>query len=751
MKYKINSLIFINKIVLAFVLILFFIFGFSLNSFGVEEDNLNLEVKKNFEDKEYIEQEVKFITTVESLTKYSQSILKSAATISVIQPLELKFFYYPDLKTLFNFTPGLYVVEDGSAWSIGNRGIQIPGSINSRSLVLLNGYRTNDYFLGYTMDYPSRFIQNIEVVHGYSNVYFGSNSLLATINIIPNYKYYKLDYFKNYNFNFYSFANFNENKVNTVNGFMFNKKIGNYYLSVGSEFFNYKGRKIFFEERQSYYGGNIDDSINTSFYKDRTWKYYEYLSLYNENRQIYFANYANRYNYPTGPGSFLMNSPLSYAMDKTRIFYYQEKFQLSSNSQLNSKIYYYKYSNDSELPYENFPFINIDKSVTETISFENNLNIRLKKYELLLGLDVQKLKTKLRNFDANYSLIPNERYNVSGYYSNVSENFYLYSLYFHLDYYLKDDLILALGGRYDNYSNMYKGRRYVFDSPLYGTNEFIVENVNVSTYFIPKFAIIKVLSNDSAIKLIYSRNIRFPSLFEVDRNAYWNAYVTEPLILFPEKHQTIELTYYKERISKNKKSYFTLSLFNTKINDLIYEDPTLNIWGFTIIGYSSLADLQSIGAFLDYVYQVDDKSFFRFSTSYSNVRILNPIPTIFEYMPNSPKLITLIKYGYKFKNNLSLALEVKYTSDTLIDDTRRLITTGLTPLFPVPDNFKIKPYVLSNLTINYFIDKNSYITLYINNLLNQKYYYPISYSINAPVTKYPAYKRNIYLGITYNF
>ena len=100
---------------------------------------------------------------------------------------------------------------------------------------------------------------------------------------------------------------------------------------------------------------------------------------------------------------------------------------------------------------------------------------------------------------------------------------------------------------------------------------------------------------------------------------------------------------------------------------------------------------------------------------------------------------------------ISIALETKYTSQTLIDDARRLIATGYAPLFPVPDNFKIKPYLLANLTVNYFIDKNSYITLYVNNLFNEKFYYPVSYSLNAPVTKYPGHKRNLYLGITYNF
>ncbi|GEM_PF-1624962 len=717
------------------------------------EDKIELlDYTKTFDDKSYIEQEVNFITTVNSLTKYTQSILKSTASISIVQPFELRLFYYPDLKTLLNFTPGLYVVEDGANWYLGNRGIQIPGSVNSRALILFNGYQTNDYYFGYPLNYPSHFIQNVEVVHGYSNVYFGSNSLLATVNIIPNFKYYNQDYLKEQLFNVYTFANFNENKVNTINGFMFNKKMGKYYLTVGSEFINYKGRKIFFKERYQTFGGTIED--NTSFYKDRTWSYYEYIGLYNEDEQIYFANYGHRYSFPTGPGSFQLNSILSYYMDKYRFFYYQKTFQLFSNIQFTTKLNYQKYSFDDELPYISFPVINVDKGAIEVISFENNLNIKQRKYDLLFGIDIKKIQAKISNFDANFSFDPNERYNVSGYYSNVFNKFFIYSLYFHLDYYLRNDLILALGGKYDNYANIYKDKYYIYDSPIFGINEFKITNVMVSPVFIPKFALIKLLNENSSLKLIYSQNVRFPSLFEVYRNAYWNAYLDPaslvPLTLSYEKHHTFELVYYKEKLEKNNKSYFTFCIYKNKIKDLIYEQPAPTIFAFTIIGYKNLADLENIGAFIDYVYQIDDKSFFRFSTSYSNVRITNPIPGIFEYMPNSPKLLALVKYGYKFKNNLSVALEVKYTSETLIDDVRRLIQAASLS-YPIPSDFKVKPYTIANLTVNYFIDKNSYITFYVNNLFNEKYYYPLSYSANAPVTKYPGYKRNFYIGINYTF
>ncbi len=211
-------------------------------------------IKSSFseiDDKEYIMEETEFINTVQSSTKYTKSVLESAATISLVQPLELRFFYYPDLKTLLNFSPGLYVIDNGTYWSLGNRGIQIPGSINSRSLFLFDGYQINNYFSGYPINIPSNYVHALEIVHGYSNVYFGSNSLLATINLIPSFKYYKDDYYKDTVFKTYSYFSFYDNKINNNNGFMINKKIGNYYFSLSWDFVNYKGREIFFPEKKS--------------------------------------------------------------------------------------------------------------------------------------------------------------------------------------------------------------------------------------------------------------------------------------------------------------------------------------------------------------------------------------------------------------------------------------------------------------------------------------------------------------------
>jgi len=732
-------------------------------------------IKNSFsdvDDREYIMEETEFINTVQSSTKYTKSVLESAATISLVQPLELRFFYYPDLKTLLNFSPGLYVIDNGTYWSLGNRGIQIPGSINSRSLFLFDGYQINNYFSGYPLNIPSNYVHALEIVHGYSNVYFGSNSLLATINIIPSFRYYKDDYYKDTVFKTYSYFNFYDNKVNNNNGFMINKKIGNYYFTLSGDFVNYKGREIFFPEKKIIndftlpnFGFVIDDRL---FYSDRSYSSNFALYLYNEAEKFGYIDYQSRYHFPYYGYFYLINSPYSFGNDRNRFIFYERKFNLSPNSKIITKLSYYSYGIHKEAIYEpNFSNIilrywgmAVDLLKNNIFSVENNFYYKFKKGELLMGLEWKRSSFSFNTYESLYSdLNPFDR-NIVIEFVNGKRYFNLFSLYFHLDYYLKDDLILALGARYDDYSNMYKNFSQITSTGYI----FQIKNVYAKPSVIPNIGIIKKIKDDKAIKLIYSQNIRFPFFNEVIENGTWSYYLApnEDVSVFPERHRTLELIYYSEYKKRNVNSYFTFSVFSTKITNLINEYSALAdttgdaSYDESVLVFKSYGNLESTGAFLDYVYQFSYRKFIRFSASYSNVRVTKGIPGIFEYLPNSPKLLLLAKYGQNITNNLSVAFELKYTSDVLVDDYRRLINSDgwawlvSQGVFPEPEK-KIKSYWLANLTLRYYIDQNKYFTLYVNNLFNTKYDYPLSIDLSRPMTRYPGYKRSIFLGLNWSF
>lgn len=166
-----------------------------------------------------------------------------------------------------------------------------------------------------------------------------------------------------------------------------------------------------------------------------------------------------------------------------------------------------------------------------------------------------------------------------------------------------------------------------------------------------------------------------------------------------------------------------------KISNLINNVIVDNI--NNISQFQNIGNVYSNGILLDYFKQNNNKNLIRFSISYSNARIKS---SLFEFLPNSPKLLILFKYGFNLNDNILVGFETKYTSSALTEN-----------------NIKIKDYILSNLTVSYYLSKDNYLILNIENLFNTKYYNIISYPNNFPIYSYPSKKRNIYLGINYSF
>jgi outer membrane cobalamin receptor len=683
-----------NKIKYSLTLLVLLLILLSFSKFGFSTNENNKEL---MEEEIFLKSELNFVNEIESLNKYSQSVLKSAASISIIQPQELKYFFYPDIKRLLNFSPGLYIVEDGASWYLGSKGVQIPGSYNSRALFLFNGITLNEPLFGTPIDIPLYLVNNVEIVFGFSNVYFGSNSLLATINIVPNYKNL------NNQFYFNSFINFNDNKINTLNNFTFNttltKKYDNYLkLSLGISLLNYKGSKVFFKEREEL---ALD---STAYYIDKSYQNYFYISLFSEDSEFHFNSYEHKYHYPTGAYNTVFNFFETNILDNYYNLLYRKKIKLDTNKTINLTFYSQKYKEFGNYFYNNpLNYLNIDNLKSNLISFDINMNFSKNKYKFLIGTELKNLSFKLNNFDVNYA----NRYLINEYLNLEKKSIFLYSIYTNMEYSLKDDLILTTSLRYDNYSNLYNNFRGIL---------------------LPKTGLIKLLSENSAIKLIYSTNYRAPSISE----SYYNdggISTLNNLNLAPEKHNTLELIYYKEFNELNQKGYLNISFYNMKISNLIKNvivDDINNVSQFQNIG-----NIYSTGILLDHFKQYNNKNLVRFSVSYNNAKIKSDL---FNFLPNSPKLLAFFKYGFNLNDNILIGFETKYTSSVISEN-----------------NIKIKDYLLSNLTISYYLSKDNYFFINIENIFNTKYYNVISYANNFPIYSYPSKKRNIYLGVNYTF
>lgn len=648
------------------------------------------------DEMEFIQQELDFSFKVQSLSKYSRSVLNSPAFISIVFPIELRLFYYENVATLLNFSPGLYVVEDGTYWYLGSRGIQIPGSYNSRALFLLNGFPVNELVFGSPIDYVPNFLNSVEIVNGYSNVYSGSNSLVATINFIP---YFLEDYDNKFEIdhNYYLFSG-RAGTNSSIRLKLFN------WLHLGTNFYSYPGRTIFLPQRNEYVIN--EDNRFSSFYH-----VFSRFSSLRSQTLFYFSRYLSRFHYPVGAFGITLNDRNDFVYNKMNHFFVKHSIDLPDYSSINLNLYYLDYDEYAQYPTFELGFINIDDLKNTTFSLDINYSKIDDRKSFLIGFEYKNVSYKLRNYDVDYF---SKRFLTD--YLNLSRSgLPILSLYLSYDYkfsifgneYLNEKYwLFSMSLRYDNYFGLYDDFRSIV---------------------VPQFSLIRV-NGVSSLKFVYSQNYRVPSISEAFYNDGGVSTLSNPN-LEPEKHKTFEIIYYKELKDKIKNGYFSFSFYNMDITNLINSvNVGVNSIGIEVSQYRNIGDIRVMGSMLDYVLYFKDREFVRFSYSYANARSIRH----FSFLSNSPKHLILFKYAKRFSDSLWFSVESKWTS-SVFDDYAN----------------KISSFNITNLNLIYEIDKHKRMGISIYNLFNTKADYVIGLSNNYPVSLYPIRKRTIYLNFNW--
>ncbi|MFN4219452.1 MAG: TonB-dependent receptor plug domain-containing protein, partial [bacterium] len=481
------------------------------------------------EEKEFIEKEIDYTFKVQSISKYSKSIIDSPAFISLIFPFELKFFYHVNIGDLLNFSPGLYVVEDGAYWYLGSKGVQLPDGYNSRTLFLFDGLPINEVILGNVINYSPFFLNSLEIVHGYSNVYSGSNSLLGTINFIPYFE--EDDNIRNEMSRTTYFMGNSKGSDNFLKARFV--KLNNIKLDFGLNLGSYNGRDIFLPQRNEL---SIKDD-------NRYYKFYYLFGNYeklNSKTSFYFSHFFNRIHYPTGAYGIILNDRKDYLEDVFDHFYIKHSLDLPNNSKLNLNISYLDYYQYGRYPTSgNSLFINVDNFSNKIFSFDVNYSRETKINSFLIGLEYKSISYGLKNYDIDYF---DESF-IDIYLDLKKLSVPFYSLYFSYEHkfnYESEDKywLFSFSCRYDDYTS------------LYGDFKSII---------VPQLSLIRV-EKSKALKLIYSQNYRPPSISESYYNDGGISEIANPN-LAPEKHKTWHLIYYQELKRKNLKGYFSMGLY----------------------------------------------------------------------------------------------------------------------------------------------------------------------------------------------
>jgi outer membrane receptor protein involved in Fe transport len=122
-------------------------------------------------------------------SKYEQRQSEVAAAVSVITRQEIKAFGWRTLDEALASLPGVYSTYDRQYSYLGTRGFGLPGDLNTRQLVTINGNRVNDPtfdFAPFGRQFPLDIdlIERIEFIPGPGGAVYGQNAMFGVVNVI---------------------------------------------------------------------------------------------------------------------------------------------------------------------------------------------------------------------------------------------------------------------------------------------------------------------------------------------------------------------------------------------------------------------------------------------------------------------------------------------------------------------------------------------------------------------------------------
>jgi iron complex outermembrane receptor protein len=127
--------------------------------------------------------------TVVGASKYEQKQSDVAAAVSVVTRQEIQSFGWHTLADALASLPGVYTTYDRQYSYIGVRGFGLPGDLNTRVLLTINGNRVNDPTFDQAPTGPEfpvdmDMIERIEYIPGPGAAVYGQNATLGVINVV---------------------------------------------------------------------------------------------------------------------------------------------------------------------------------------------------------------------------------------------------------------------------------------------------------------------------------------------------------------------------------------------------------------------------------------------------------------------------------------------------------------------------------------------------------------------------------------
>lgn len=131
------------------------------------------------------------VEVVSTASKFPQTTTEAPASITIITADAIRRFGYRSLSDALRSVRGFYTTYDRNYAYVGVRGFARPGDYSTRVLLLVDGHRLNDSIydqapMGTDFPVDVALIERIEVIRGPGSSLYGTNALLAVINVVTN-------------------------------------------------------------------------------------------------------------------------------------------------------------------------------------------------------------------------------------------------------------------------------------------------------------------------------------------------------------------------------------------------------------------------------------------------------------------------------------------------------------------------------------------------------------------------------------
>ena len=129
------------------------------------------------------------IPTVFAAARHWQPVRRAPASTDIITAEQIRRFGYRTLAEAISSLPGFQLTYDRAYHHLQTRGFHLPGSYNSRILLLIDGHRVNENLQDYAgigtdflLDLDD--VARIEVIRGPGSALYGSSAFFAVIHVI---------------------------------------------------------------------------------------------------------------------------------------------------------------------------------------------------------------------------------------------------------------------------------------------------------------------------------------------------------------------------------------------------------------------------------------------------------------------------------------------------------------------------------------------------------------------------------------